>query len=482
MSQQPIQKSNNHTNGKLATEVNTSVEEMIKSEESPQKLPRNYSLIIGIGIGIITSMVGINLFGQNQAPESVSTTTPVISSTTRSNVSQTITTTTAQIMDVESKLAATGTILPYELIPVMSKANNLQIIEVLVDEGDVVAQGQILIRLDDSLLKAELKQAQAVVQQAQARLAELKAGTRAEELARAKESVNIAQADILQGEADLQLAQAKLQRNRQLEVEGAIAADRLEEFVNDELVKKSNLQKNRARLREAQQRLLELQKGARKEVLAQAQASLSEAQARVKLIETRLKDTIVKSPVNGKVAERNARVGDVASASSNQKLLTIIQDSRLELEVRVPENELRDIAPQQKVKISSTANPNLNLTGIVRDVNPIIDRDSRQAIVNVDLPTNNDLKPGMFVQASIITTTSPSLTIPMKAVIPQNNGQGTVYVLQENNTVKAQQVSLGKIVDNEAIEILSGIQLGDIVALKGVNYLQDGNAVKIVSN
>jgi multidrug efflux pump subunit AcrA (membrane-fusion protein) len=385
------------------------------------------------------------------------------------------------MINVASKIETTGTVVAYELIPVMSKASNLQITEVLVDEGDIVTQGQTLIRLDDSVLKAELKQAQALVQQAKARLAELKAGTREEELARAQESVKIAQADILQAEADLELAQAKLQRNRQLEAEGAIATDRLDEFVNDELVKKSNLQKNRARLREAQQRLLELQKGARKEVVAQAEASLAEAQARVKLIETRLQDTIVTAPVNGQVAQRNAKVGDVASVSSNQNLLTIIQDGRLELEVRIPESELRDIAPQQKVKISSTANPNLNLTGIVRDINPIIDRDSRQGIVNVDLPVNSGLKPGMFVQASIITTISPSLTIPMKAVIPENNGQGTVYVLQENNTVKAQQVSLGEIVDNEAIEILSGIQLGDIVALKGANYLQDGNAVDLVN-
>ena len=438
---------------------------------------------MGIVIGIVGTMVAMKMLNQNQATESVSTTTPpTISSTKATSVSQSITTTTAQIMNVESKIEATGTILPYELIPVMSQANNLQIKSVLVDEGDFVTQGQTLIILDDSVLKAELKQAQALEQNAQARLAELKAGTRPEELARAKENVNIAQSEILQAEADLQLAQAKLKRNRQLESEGAIAKDRLDEFMNDALVKKTNLQKNLARLREAEQKLLELQKGPRPEVIAQAEASLTEAQARVKIIEAKLKDTIIIAPVNGKVAQRNARVGDVASSSNSQKLLTIIQEGRLELEVRVPENELINISPKQRVKISSAANPNVNLTGIVRDINPIVDRDSRQGIVNVDLPIDNGLKPGMFVQASIITTTSPRLTIPMEAVIPQNNGNGTVYVLQNHNTVKAQQVSLGEIVDNQAIEVLSGIQLGDVIVLKGVNYLQDGNAVDVVNN
>ena len=339
-----------------------------------------------------------------------------------------------------------------------------------------------MIRLDDSVLQAELQQAFAQVQQAQARLAELKAGAREEELARAQENIAVVQAEIVQAQADLELAQAKLKRNRQLEEEGAISRDSLDEFVNDELVRKSNLQRNQARLREAQQRLRELEKGARKEVIAQAQASLVEAQARVKLIQTRLKETIVTAPVAGKIAQRNARVGDVASVSGSQPLLTIIQDGRLELEVRVPENELKKIVSGQQVKLSSTANPNLNLIGIVRDINPIVDRESRQGIVNVDLPTDNSLKPGMFIQANITTATQPRLTIPMEAVIPQNNGQGKVYQLQEDNIVVAQQVTLGEIVNNQAIEVLSGLNSGDIIALKGVNYLQNETMVEIINN
>ena len=235
-------------------------------------------------------------------------------------------------------------------------------------------------------------------------------------------------------------------------------------------------------MREAKERLLELQRGARQEVIAQAQASLSEAQQRVNVIKTRLEDAIVTAPVSGKIAQRNAKVGDIASASSSQPLVTIIEEGRLHVEVQVPENELNKINSQQKVQIFSTANPELNLTGIVSYINPIIDRDSRQGIVNVDLPVNNDLQAGMFVQVNIITNTSTRLAIPVAAVIPQNNGQGTVYLLQDDNTVTAQSVSLGKIINDEAIEVLSGIQVGDIIALKGVNYLQDGNGVNIVGN
>ena len=483
MSQQPIDTRQSYPENNSVVSHGEMMDTFTEQDSQPKPKNNIKNLIVGITIGIIGTIVAMKFIGANPNPTSESAATnPVSANQVSTKASQSVTTTQPQIISVASKIEATGTIVPFELIPVTSQANNLLIKEVLVDEGDIVSQGQVLIRLDDSVLRAELRQAQAAVKQAQARLAELKAGTRQEELARAEENINVIQSEILQSESDLQLAKTRLERNRQLEAEGAISKDSLDEFINAQQVQATNLQRNKARLREAQQRLLELQKGARQEVIDQAQAGLSEAQARVKLTEARLADTIIKAPASGKIAERNARVGDVTSSFSEEKFLTIIQDGRFELQVRVPEGELRKIKPQQKVKISSTANPNLNLTGIVRDINPIIDQDSRQGTVNVDLPVGNGLKTGMFVQASIITDTQPRLTVPMAAVVPQNNGQGTIYFIQPDNTVQARTVTLGDIVDNQAIEIVSGIELGETIALKGVNYLQDGVKVEIVEN
>ena len=452
---------------------------------SSSKSGKNYQLIIGMLIGVVLTTIATTFINRSPNSEGVEAPAGEVTATTTkttSTVKQAITTTIARNVNVESKIDATGTVLAYELIPVTSQGNSLQIEAVLADEGDFVNQGDILVRLDDSVLQAELEQAQAGVKQAQARLAELKAGTRIEEVARAKENLNVIRSEITQAEADLSLAQAKLRRNRQLETEGAIARDSLDEFINDELVAQSNLTRNKARLREAEQRLQELEKGARKEVIAQAEARLIETQASVKLINTRLEDTIVTAPVSGQIAQRNARVGDVASPSNSNQLSTIIQDGRLELEVRVPESELRNITSGQRVNISSTANPDLNLIGIVRDLNPIIDRDTRQGIINVDLPADSGLKPGMFVQTEIITDTARNLTVPIKAVIPQRNGEGLVYLIKGDNTVEAKRVTLGEIINNEAIEIRAGLNSGDEIALKGVDYLQDGVAVEIVQN
>ncbi len=477
-----------HTNGKTSVKVNENENQDLlmvgltsdKLDKGEKKTQSN-GVLLGLLLGVIGTFIAMRVVNVNYASRSESTVTPTteISAT---NVSQPITTTQVEVTQVANQIDVTGTVSAFELIPVMSSANNLQLKEVLVDEGDFVEKGDILIRLDDTILRAELAQALAGLNQAQARLAELKAGTRQEELARAKENVTYAQAEVNQAQSDLLLASTRLQRNRQLEDEGAIAKDRLDEFINDELSKKSNLIKAKARLREAKQRLEELEKGERQEVITQGEATVTEAQARVNLVEARLNETVIFAPVTGKIAQRNARVGDVTSSFNSQSLFTIIEDNRLNLELKVPENELKNIREGKVVNIFSSANRNIQLTGKVRDINPIIDAQSRQGIVNVDLPPNTDLKPGMFLQARIVTNVKPSLTVPMGAVLPQTDGKGLVYLVNDDNTVTAQIVTLGEIVANDRLEILSGLQKGDAIALQGVNYLQDGSQVNILGN
>ncbi|MGI0482605.1 efflux RND transporter periplasmic adaptor subunit [Geminocystis sp. CENA526] len=477
MSQSSIDRPENHeNNGKSNIVLNLDSPNLPIDDDIPEENKKGNGLILGILLGIIGTMIGMRIVSGNPATENVATPSPMVIENT--NTKQTITTTQARIRQIDRKIQATGTVSPYELIPVMSQSSNLQIKEVLVDEGDIVTQGQVLIRLDDTILQAELKQAQAGVNQAQARLTEVKAGTRQEELQRARENVNFAQADVLQAESDLQLAQTRLERNKELEAQGAIPRDRLDELINDESTKKFNVTKNKARLREAKERLAELQKGERPEVIAQAVANLEEAQTRVRLVQARLKDTVITSPADGKIAQRNARVGDVTSSFNlDRQLFTIIEQGRLELQVRVPENQLKEVTSGQRVLINSSANPDMQITGIVREINPVIDEQSRQGIVRIDLPKDTNLKTGMFVQTSIITNTKPLLTVPMTAVLPQRDSSGIVYIVNADNTVKAQTVTLGEIIDNQDIVILSGLNAGDMIALQGVNYLQDGGEV-----
>ena len=428
----------------------------------------------GIIIGIVVTSLGSKFLRASEA-ENTSVALPQIEQEKTST--QSVTVTEVFTTKVNDSLEAAGTVTAYELIPVMSQATGLQITKILADRGDIVKQGQLLAQLDDAILRAELAQAKAVVARTGARLAELQAGTRPEELQRAKENVNFAEAEVLQAESDLELAQTRALRNRNLEAEGAIARDRLDELLNEERLKQSTLQKAQARLREARQQLAELEKGPRQEVITQAQASLAEAKARVNLVMAQLKDTQVIAPVSGKIAERKARVGNLTSSS--QTLFTIIENGRLELQVQVPETQLRQTIPGQTVKITSDAEPNLVLWGKVREIEPIIDADSRQGTLNVDLPVSDNLKPGMFLQASIIASSRESLAVPIKAVLPQSDGEAIVYLLLPDNTVKSQYVKVGEILPQERVEITAGLNRGDRLVVKGAAYLKDGDQVSI---
>jgi multidrug efflux pump subunit AcrA (membrane-fusion protein) len=461
-------------NGAIIANLPEQEQNIEPSPTASRKNPGN-GFLFGMIMGIVVTSLGIKFLGTPESP-STSAAAPQIEQTKTS--SQSVTVTEVSPTKVNDTLEATGTVAAYELIPVMSQATGLQITQILADEGDIVKAGQVLAYLDDSILRAELAQAQASAVQAEARLAELQAGTRPEELQRARENVTFAEAEVWQAESDLELAQKRVARNRNLEAEGAIARDRLDELLNEERLKKSTLQKAQARLREAQQQLAELAKGPRPEVITQAQASLTEARARVNLVMAQLKDTQVIAPVGGKIAERNARVGDVTSSS--QTLFTIVENGRLELQVQVPETQLTQITPGQGVKVTSDAEPNLVLAGKVREIEPTIDSESRQGTVKVDLPVDRNLKPGMFLQASIKTSTRESLAVPTSSVLPQSQGEGIVYLVLPDNTVKAQSVKMGEILPNERVEITTGLNKGDHLVVKGAAYLKDGDQISII--
>ncbi len=435
-------------------------------------------LLIGLGIGVVLTVAGTRVLSTSSRPTQnpVTPISPVASSQV---AAQSVTVAEVQTSEINRSLKATGTVAAVEMVPVLSQATGLQIRKILVDEGEFVKAGQLMAVLDDSNLLAQLAQAQASVAQAEARLAELLAGTRSEEIAQARENVKIAAAEIIRAESELDLARKRVQRNQNLEVEGAIASDRLDEFLNQERVKRSNLQQAQARWREAKQRLTQLEAGPRPEVIAQARAQLAQARAQMRLVMEQLEDTRVKAPVSGKIAERNARVGNTTTSFSQTPLFQIIEDGRLELRVKVPETQLALIRVGQKVLIASDIDRSLKLSGKVREINPVIDESSRQATVKVELGDRSSLKPGMFLEAAIVTSNSSGLTLPMAAVLPQANESAIVYLLQQNNIVKAQGVEIGEILPNRKVEIISGLQLGDRVVVKGAPYLKDGDRVEI---
>ena len=194
-----------------------------------KKIPRLsvvQGLLIGMGFGALFALGATRLIPQPQKAAPVPVKIKPIQGLA-------VTTAKVQLTPVNQTLKATGTVTAVEMIPILSQSTGLQIEQVLVDEGDYVKVGQLLARLDDSIPQAQKAQEIASIAESQAKLAELNAGSRREEIQRAKETVNRIQAEIQQAQSDWDLAKKRVELNQTLQIEGAIAQDRLDEVLNE---------------------------------------------------------------------------------------------------------------------------------------------------------------------------------------------------------------------------------------------------------
>ena len=441
--------------------------------QGKSKFSEAKGLVIGIGIGLVVVLLGSKLFSnRSTAPQPIAqdVSTEVVPTQKRA-----VTVATVMADSLDKKLEASGTVAALELIPVTSQAIGLQISEILVDEGSTVSQGQLLARLSNGTVQAEYAQAQAAVVAAQARLADLRAGSTPEELAQAKQRVKRAEAVLEQAESDLDLTSKRVERNSNLETQGAISRDRLDEIINQERTARATVAQAEASLQEANQALKQLQAGARPEVVAQAQAELAQARGSLQFATVQLNNTQIVAPVGGVISERDARVGDITA--NDRTLFSIIEDDNLELELQVSETDLNRIRLGQKVTIKD----NLGNTIIdqVRKIDPVVDSNSRLATVKVNLPQATSLQPGMFLEAAIATSQVSGVTVPIKALLPQNNDRATIFVLQDGDRVESRVVSMGDIVAGNRVEITKGLQSGEQIIVKGAAYLKDGDYVAV---
>ncbi|HEY9621278.1 MAG TPA: efflux RND transporter periplasmic adaptor subunit [Crinalium sp.] len=402
--------------------------------------PKWGTLLLGMGLGVALTAGGLAI-GSRRGEQQ-----PVAPSPMAQVAGQSVTVVPVAMTQVSRTLEATGGVAARDLLPVLPQANGLQVQRVLVDEGQSVQAGQILAELDNSVLQAQLRQARAQAASAQATVSER-------------------QAALQQERATLAEAQSNLGRYQQLFNEGATSAQELEA--------------RRTAVATAQATV-----GSAQAAVSSAQAEVQSNVAQIQQLQTQLGQTVVRAPASGIIAESLAKVGDVTSSSN--KLFSIIQNGRLELEVKVPATELSQVRIGAPVRVTSDSDRRINLQGTVREIDPLVDPQTRQATVRVNLPNTSLLRPGVFLRAALTIATAQAMTVPADAVLPQPDGSSIVYVLQNDSTVRAQTVEVGvrqTTPDQNAarVEIRQGLNVGDRVVVAGAGYVRDGDRVQVVS-
>ncbi len=366
---------------------------------------------------------------------------------------------------VESKslnlrIRASGIVQPVQTVNLSPKVAG-QLAKLFVEQGDRVSKGQIIAKMDDRTIQTQIAQAQASLANAQANLERLQNGSRTEEISSAKARLESAR-------ARANLSRTRLARNQDLANQGAITRDRLDELFADQKATTANLS-------EQQRQLEQLQNGARPEDISQAKAQVQEAQARLDATKVQLDDTVIRSPFDGIVTQKFSNVGafvtpttSASAVGSGSSTSIVSAASGLEILAKVPEVDIAQIKIGQKVEIVADAYPDQTFTGEVRLIAPeaVIEQNVTSFQVRVRLITGlTELKSGMNTNLKFLGAKINSALLVPTVAIATEKGQTGLYIPDQNQKPKFQQITIGITIDNQT-QILNGVNSGDLVFIK----------------
>ena len=195
--------------------------------------------------------------------------------------------------------------------------------------------------------------------------------------------------------------------------------------------------------------------------------------------ENLLENTILRSPITGVISARNYDRGDMYSMSS--PIYTVQQIVPVKLLVPVSESDYTRIKKGDSVDITVDALPGKTFKGSVLRLYPTIDAASHTFSAELVVRNENrELRPGMYARATVLFEKVDRIVVPDGAVVKQQgSGQKLVYVLDADNCAHARVVETGRHIGNE-YEIISGIEEGETIVVKGNSNLKSGEKVEVV--
>ena len=208
----------------------------------------------------------------------------------------------------------------------------------------------------------------------------------------------------------------------------------------------------------------------------EAKNNFEVAQAALALAEAKLAKTELTAPFSGIIGLRVVSVGDYVKEGADLVNLEAIDP--IKVDFRVPETFMRDVQVGQAVVVALDALPGKTYDGRIIALNPLVDAGGRALVIRAQV-RNQDaaLRPGMFARVTLITRAEKeSLVLPEEALVPQGTEQ-FVFRVVDGKAVRA-AVKTGQRRDSK-VEILSGVDKGDMVVIAGQIRLRDGVSVRV---
>jgi membrane fusion protein (multidrug efflux system) len=210
--------------------------------------------------------------------------------------------------------------------------------------------------------------------------------------------------------------------------------------------------------------------------LDQMRYDLENARAQYSLTTLELSYTTVVAPIGGVVASRDIKPGNFVQI--NSPIFRIVDGSRLEATLNVPERELAKLRPGQSVKLVADALPGRTFEGTVDRVSPVVDTGTGTFRVVTAFEGGSELQAGMFSRLSINYDQRADALVVPRAALLEDGGEPAVYVVREG---KAERVALKLGYDDAGwIEVREGLKQGDQVVVAGKAALREGTAVQVL--
>ncbi|TGL64205.1 efflux RND transporter periplasmic adaptor subunit [Leptospira sarikeiensis] len=412
------------------------------------------------------------------------------------------------------------TALPYEMIPLELKKQQTvvsllgsvahfqkaeisskvlgRVEKIFREEGDRIAKGQPLAKIETLNLEIQLKKdlASLEVQNKQIELNRSRYIQSKQRVERELANIEKARADVNDSKATYENLQRTFSNKQELFKIGAVSEtelkgvetglisaqtsyfkaqkslDTLQVGYRPEDLKKAGMKvpTEKSKLNEA---LVDLNTIVEKSELDIAIANLQSIQAGIDSTKLLIKESTIVAPLRGIVAVRSIFPGE--AVKEGQAIFVVVDDAEVLLKFSVNESDLSRITPSQEVNFTVDAHPKRKFKGKILIISPLIDPQSRTAEIKVIYKNEKDeLKPGMFARAEVEDLhPAPAFYIPSKSVLSaKEKDEGFVFV-EKNGLLFKKKVKIEG-VSGELSRISGELSVGELIAVGSVGNLKEG--------
>jgi HlyD family secretion protein len=380
---------------------------------------------------------------------------------TAATAADTLDTTTAQRGTFRVAVNGPGTLAAARTLDVKADVNGT--VTALPTVGERVTRGQLIARLDPAPFQRVVDNDALALQKARAQLVSLQSSSVATRASQAQ-SVTNATTTLQNAQRDLETARATLASNRTLYAAGGISAQELQ--TSQDAFERAQAAVNGARAGlQAAQSASTSNTSTSAQDLKNAQIAVSQAELTLESARDDLAKTKVYAPFTGLVS---AVGGQVGASSSGVTLVSLVDDTSVDLPVQIDETQIAQVKPGQRAEVTLDALPSQTFEGKVVSVAPVAQVVQNIPVFQVTVRIANPegaLKPGMSAEADVISQEVPNaITVPKRA-IQTNRNRAYVNVLgADGKTTELRRVRTGPD-DGTNVVITSGLEPNETIVL-----------------